>query len=281
MRRFAEEFGSDLRKQVLLRGSIAQACQATGINRQQFNKYLAGQILPNARNMQKICTYLGVTADQLLSGKFAAPAVPAPGSEVQSAIDIGQLQPAMEAVLGAARDKRMADILPNGHYDCYFPVRAASRMLVRWLLTLKSDHSGQSFTCRTYLPNQDGEGPASARARYQGAVLAGERDAYLIATSPMPLHQPGILAIGSLPVVGRNYFSGLAMTRRIEGPLAITTALHFRGPECPVRNALSGTGLVNLDDPALDPVIARLMQAAPAAGANWMQAVNAKNLQTG
>ncbi|MEI7599437.1 MAG: hypothetical protein WCJ41_08955 [Aestuariivirga sp.] len=42
---------------VLARGTIVQACKHTGINRQQFNKYLAGQIMPGARTMRKICSY--------------------------------------------------------------------------------------------------------------------------------------------------------------------------------------------------------------------------------
>ena len=57
MQRAAEKFGKDLKDLVLARGTIAQACKETGINRQQFNKYLAGQILPGVRTMRKICSY--------------------------------------------------------------------------------------------------------------------------------------------------------------------------------------------------------------------------------
>jgi len=57
MQRAAEKFNKDLKGLVLARGTIVQACKHTGINRQQFNKYLAGQIMPGARTMRKICSY--------------------------------------------------------------------------------------------------------------------------------------------------------------------------------------------------------------------------------
>ena len=47
--------------------SIAHVCRRIGINRQQFNKYLAGSVRPSRHNMRKICDFFGVTEAELLA----------------------------------------------------------------------------------------------------------------------------------------------------------------------------------------------------------------------
>lgn len=281
MERIRESFAKELRRQCSLHGSIAQVCKGTGINRQQFNKYLAGQILPSASNMRRICSYLGVTEEQLMS----APHAPAEAlvSKQHSAID-SHRRPVAVPLSGAFRREvsaASANVLPQGYYDCYFPLHSASDMLVRWLLSVKLVQGVPSFTCRTYVRGAHSEAPLQGRRKHHGVVLPGLREAYLVGSQALPLHQPGVIAVNTLPVVGRDYFSGLALTCRIDGPLAITAALHYRGSfRTPMRDALNGLGLLSLSDPALDPVIAQLMQAKPAAGSNWIQSVNGKNLRT-
>ena len=41
--------------------SIAEVCRRLAINRQQFNKYLAGTSRPSRCNMRRICDMWGVT----------------------------------------------------------------------------------------------------------------------------------------------------------------------------------------------------------------------------
>lgn len=285
MMRVRETFAKELRRHCSLRGSIAQVCKGTGINRQQFNKYLAGQILPSASNMRRICSYLGVSEEQLMSGM---PGTQAPSDGPEAASPIRGAIDSSRPVAGtpfatAARPLdsiAAANVLPLGYYDCYFPLHSASEMVVRWLLTVKLVQGVPSFTCRTYVRGAATDEPLLARRKHHGIVLPGPREAYLVGSQAMPLHQPGVIAVNTLPIVGRNYFSGLALTCRIDGPLAITAALPYRGSTRAVRDALTGLGILSLSDPALDPVIAQLMQAKPAAGSNWIQSVNGKNLRT-
>lgn len=46
--------------------SIAHVCRRIGINRQQFNKYLAGAVRPSRHNMHRICDFFGVAEAELL-----------------------------------------------------------------------------------------------------------------------------------------------------------------------------------------------------------------------
>lgn len=47
------------------KGSVSHVCRATGVNRQQFNKYLAGQHRPSAANLRRIAQYFGVAPPML------------------------------------------------------------------------------------------------------------------------------------------------------------------------------------------------------------------------
>lgn len=45
--------------------SVADICRRIGINRQQFNKYLAGTSLPSPRNQARICSFFGLEPNDL------------------------------------------------------------------------------------------------------------------------------------------------------------------------------------------------------------------------
>ena len=46
--------------------SIADVCRRLKLNRQQFNKYLSGQVRPSRHNMRRICDFFGVTESEML-----------------------------------------------------------------------------------------------------------------------------------------------------------------------------------------------------------------------
>lgn len=250
-----ESFARELRVHCARKGTIAQLCKATGINRQQFNKYLAGQMLPGARTMRKICSYLGVSEEQLMSGR----------ASVESATDYsGPLPPVVPPT----------NLLQNGFYRAYCPVRDRPDLVARWLVHVTNDPQGrQVHSCRNRFEDGISLGYSANRLTYRGPVTYGPGEAGLFGTArtPVPLH--GIISVNLRPVVEPDYFSALVLTRRAEGPLALSAVLHFLGPACTARQALGGVGIARLHDPAMDPVIVRLMQVTPAAGSNWMHSI--------
>lgn len=67
-----DPFPTNLAHACSLFPSIAEVCRRIGINRQQFNKYLAGAVRPSRHNMRNICDFFGVTEAELLTepGRF-------------------------------------------------------------------------------------------------------------------------------------------------------------------------------------------------------------------
>ena len=270
MQRAAEKFGKDLKDLVLARGTIAQACKETGINRQQFNKYLAGQILPGVRTMRKICSYLGVTEEQLMSGR----PTPAAGERrsVRTEIDLG--------FAASTSIPPHQTLLRNGFYRAYFPVRNHPNLVARWLVHITNGPDGtQIHTCRNRFRNGAAMGYAADRIKYRGPMVYGPGEARFMGTARTPVNLHGSISVNLQPVVGRDYFSAMVLTSRAEGPLALSGVMHFLGADCTARRALAGMGIVSLDDPAADPVIVSLMRVKPAAGTNWLQSITDRNLR--
>ncbi len=61
-----DPFAANLAYACSLLPSIAEVCRRVGINRQQFNKYLASSVRPSRHNMRRICDFFGVTESELL-----------------------------------------------------------------------------------------------------------------------------------------------------------------------------------------------------------------------
>lgn len=269
-----ESFAKELRLHCARKGSIGQLCKATGINRQQFNKYLAGQMLPGARTMRKICSYLGVSEEQLMSGGKALSA-PLP-----TVPDVGSFLPGFSeppASLSPANP-----MLRNGFYRACFLVPGHPDLVACWLVQVVSGPGGaQVHSCRNRFRDGAALGFPGDRITYRGPVSYSADEVALMGTTRMPGSLKGIIFVNLRPVVGDDHFSAMVLTRRADGPLALSGAIHFLGPDCSARRALAGMGVIRLDDPAADPVMVKLMRAAPAAATNWMRSVTEKNLRAG
>ena len=58
-------FAENLRLHCARFASIAELCRLADINRQQFNRYLSGQNLPNPRTLERLSAVLGVSETSL------------------------------------------------------------------------------------------------------------------------------------------------------------------------------------------------------------------------
>lgn len=280
-----ESFARELRRLCELRGSIAAICRGTGINRQQFNKYLAGRMLPSSRNMRKICSFLGVSEAELIGQKDApcASFLPRGGSAFlprEMANDYWDLLTNQIRRPAAVPFLTAAPRIPNGFYELFLPLRGACHMLVRWLVQVSESGKGQVFTCRKSAQGREHLGGSSERVRVRGIVLPGMNDVLLVGSGE--LHQPNVISVGRVQQEGGRHFPALTLTRRDEGASAASAVLHYRGPVCNAREALADTGVVSIFDPALDPVVVEMMSSVQESRAGRLQsAVTAMPATTG
>jgi len=120
--------------------SISEVCRLTGINRQQFGKYLKGTFRPSRYNMRLICELFGVTEVDLdlPEGEFA---------EVFKAILMEARQGAVAGWLGREIEGRITMIDPSlrkylGWYHTYSYSFGWPNMIIR-ALTCIYEHQGR------------------------------------------------------------------------------------------------------------------------------------------
>ena len=60
-----ENLAVNLRRLRAMHGSIAAVCREMGVNRQQFDRYLSEDALPNRATTIRICKYFGIDEAEL------------------------------------------------------------------------------------------------------------------------------------------------------------------------------------------------------------------------
>ena len=116
-------FSQNLRNKCVRFGSIAEACNQIAVNRQQFNKYLSGAMLPNARTLNRICLVLDIQDWELFvpanaNGTNRATSHSEHVSENAALLSNFVLSAPAETLLNSNMEPNF-DI---GFYNCYFPV---------------------------------------------------------------------------------------------------------------------------------------------------------------
>jgi transcriptional regulator with XRE-family HTH domain len=126
-----EQFAENLMRLTLQRGSIANVCRGTGINRQQYNKYLSGKVLPNDTTLSKLAHFFGLTEHELFLG-------------VQSRTPEA-IQPSFNP-LNEFVNSSMDSTFAEGCYTFYMPWILSDEYVTRGVMLLKRTNGLLTFT---------------------------------------------------------------------------------------------------------------------------------------
>jgi hypothetical protein len=235
-----EIFALNLRRHCSAFGSIAAVCRGCGINRQQFNKYLAGQILPNSRTLKRISGFLGICEVDLFQN--SAIVLPATIPEYSAAHEL-------ETVLRETvpRLKRDSDVLKEGYYFCYFPLQNHENYLMRSLLKVKIKNGISCFTRLTLTPSRAQPGIFLGRGKHVGVVLATAQEIYLLATNTSS-SQLSLITIDRSFTACAPVLQGMVLTRGLNAQMACRVMVDFVGAEINLRQAIKKLGPVSTED---------------------------------
>ncbi|MFZ9199480.1 MAG: helix-turn-helix domain-containing protein [Paracoccaceae bacterium] len=244
--------------------SIAHVCRKVGINRQQFNKYLSGQMRPSRASMRKICDFFGVNEAELLLDPM----------DLQKIFEVRK-RPVRETAL----DGPIAH-LPNiyrsslsldryiGYYYRYFFAFGYPGMIVKSLLRITGD-GRYYYTKNIEVLREPGNQRSITINKYLGvAFYLGDR---------IQLIEYEALQTNSISqsVYHPSYHSRVdkligiqigAPTRKGRRPGASKVLLEFLGREIHTRQALSRIGLFEVGSPSIPPSIVDLIRNPMANG---------------
>lgn len=248
-------FANNLRALCAQHGSIAAVCTAIGMNRQQFNKYLAGSTLPNAPTLERICGFFEIAPESL----FQAP--PDAGGGALPATITGSLSRALGAMHNST--------LRPGCYHVYTPWPREPAKCLRSALLVHQKGGNTLFSRFTKFRNPGSRQRFDLSVRHDGVVLESDKAKYLLATSRKGLGNKGsgemsLISIGIEGALSLDFQSGLALEIDPSGrPAALRATLEYRGASSILRRVISEACIMPLSDPGI-PEEVRQSVSAPA-----------------
>jgi transcriptional regulator with XRE-family HTH domain len=226
------QFAENLFRLTTRSGSIAEVCRQTNINRQQFNKYLAGVNLPNEKVMSTLASYFGVTEHALVEPEELSRNVcPAP--------------PLMGRIKSASSEVTM----PEGFYSVYTLWPADSRMVLRFIVVIRRQGAFTYFTRLGRFAREHGGLNLGRLMRMEGVVIQSGSQVMLVGQEEK--HWTEFFSTVCLSALNRpaeEIWPGLTLTFTPAGvPTATRVVVQKEARSANIRVLLRQTGLARLD----------------------------------
>jgi hypothetical protein len=249
-----QNFAQNLRSLCNQHRSVAHVCRSLEINRQQFNKYLSGQIFPSKHNLSRISVFFQVSEDQLLLSGVEFNRSLSMKSEPQSRSSAGRIDRILDSL--------PVDLEALSEYEGYYYNHSHSLgfpgKIVRCLTHLYRD--GDRFYSKTIEHLWDKENPENrnVRFRYSGIVVYIAGRIFITEYEMLAKHNicHTILFPSYRNVI--DNLSGLLCgvgSMNSHMPLSTRVEWTFLGKDIDKRKALKGCGLFNLDSQQIDKKI--------------------------
>ncbi len=259
MTKFASRyFGLNLRIQCDKFGSIAEVCRGTSLNRQQFNKYLRGENLPNVRTRRRLCEFFNVPEEEMFAPPDGHKSVVKEGIYAAD----GTLKPShdtlksLEAIarIFLQRNSNLPKCnLADGYYYCYFPLQNQRNFLVRAAMKISTSHGLTSFTRHTYFRSAEFPSKFIARGRHRGLIIMADGETYMFG---MNSFEPYHLSLITVPNGVDPIRMGLGLTRGISQSLTCRVCFEFLGNTfSDAKQMAKFVGVIGLNSKSIHPSI--------------------------
>jgi transcriptional regulator with XRE-family HTH domain len=200
-------FAANLRERCKGYSSIADACRAVGINRQQFNKYLSGAMLPNARSLKRICEAFGIEDWELFTNDHRT---------------ISQKSPAITRLNELiAKNRSFHRVLElclqtkfrQGTYKCFFPLPGMDGCLVGSVLSVSNSSGFTTFTRHTLISSPSDPQKWLAYGKHRGIVMSNGTYDFLIAHNTVSPNNMSLMCLPRDATGGIGTRVGLAIVQ--------------------------------------------------------------------
>jgi transcriptional regulator with XRE-family HTH domain len=255
-------FAANLRELCVAQGTIADACRGTGINRQQFNRYLSGVALPNSATLAKICAHFGIKDTELFSEKL--------GQKTPDNSHLG-IAPTRVSTMVGVKDFAQGSLrdiwqqlrqlngsshyspIPDGYYYCYFPAQDLRNWVMISLVRIKHEKSGTNFKRLTRFA---AGGKALAVGKHMGVVFSNDEFSFLLGKSVGRVPSISLLMVENAEKLGTNLLRGLALVSGSNAPMACNIILQpLDLGKNRIRQVINWLGLVSADSDQISPLI--------------------------
>jgi transcriptional regulator with XRE-family HTH domain len=242
-------FASNLREECLRHGTIADVCRGIGINRQQFNKYLAGQTLPNAATLRRICDYLQIQEHELLTEKAGDEAI---FNARRSQRFLTSFEHFVRTIVPEGGLSQGPDLnaIEEGNYFCYFPLPNSPQRLLRSLVRITRVR-GLTYFSRLTRTNSTGKGFVF-RGKHIGIVTASAGSIHFLGRNRVSPYQLSFMSFDTKNKLNNKYLFGVGITRSTVDAIGLRIVFEHLS-NVSIRQAVKKIGQVPGTE--LDPII--------------------------
>lgn len=229
------------------KGSIAAVCRATRINRQQFNRYLAGETVPNKRNREKICRYFGIEERELFSEPAAEPGNRT--NETGGSWSHRELRAAMKHIYSEPQTS-----LKPGIYFAHFAIPQDQSSIMRSVLVVRSDGNLTTFRRLTGISEPRRSWWSHFTGDHKGIIVERLHWLYFVALNWRGTREPSLLAVRWVPI-SEPMLGGQALIMTPSGPTLTAVVVTPCEKAMGFRAAVRASHVYSSSDPAIDPMV--------------------------
>jgi transcriptional regulator with XRE-family HTH domain len=229
------------------KGSIAAVCRATQINRQQFNRYLSGETVPNKRNRERICRYFGIAEREL----FIEPVEEPEGrsGELGGSWSHREMRAAMKLIYS----EPPTSIRP-GIYFAHFVIPQDQSSIMRSVMVIRNDGSLATFRRLTGFSEPRGSWWSHFTGDHKGIIIERLHWLYFVALNWRGTREPNMLALRWIPI-SEPMLGGQAMIMTPNGPAATAVVVTPCDKAMRLGAAVRASHVYSADDQKIDPMV--------------------------
>lgn len=241
--------------------SLAEVCRRIDINRQQFNKYLAGTTAPSQHTLKRICDFFGVEEDEILlpPQRFNAEVLNRPlARRAATPLDI-----VFSQVMEELPESQDALTPYCGYYFVYSRSPASPSTLFRALNVLfqEEGYTFEKSLDRFARPERINPAPGIT-SKAKGLVLHARDRIYVHSLMAKPPYSPSLTVLYPSNRARLHTLSGIMLSVS-SGPgrqaFATRVVYEFLGTSIDRKKAFRRCGIHDLNSPDVSPdILSRL-----------------------
>ncbi|OBQ67135.1 helix-turn-helix domain-containing protein [Mesorhizobium loti] len=234
----------NLRRLSSSHASVAAVCRGLNMNRTQFDRYLQGKSVPNRATAKLICDYFRIDEDEL----YRAPEAPEPADAGLSPI---------HRMLYENMVRGPSPALAGGTYFTYFAVPDRPDLVMQSVTFVRREAERVTFRRVTRWAEGHRQGGARVPGWHYGVAVSRLNWIYFAGINRRQTREPSIVAVQWAPY-SEPVLVGNAFVLTGAGPLCVKVIMRQEVRGISLRQALRMSGVVSLDDPRLDQLVASL-----------------------
>jgi hypothetical protein len=245
-----ENLSINLRALCREHGSVAAICREMGVNRQQFDRYLTMDALPNKATTDRICRYFAIEEAELYRDP-AASDVTARSKIAGKAISRTNEGPIAARIFSTPRPA-----IEPGFYQTFFSLPGSRDELLCSITAIRAEDDRMTFRRLTGLAETRGTTWSHFRGDHEGVVLERFNWFFFLGLNQRDPKEPTFVSVQWGPFSPETLLCGHAMIFAQSG-LSITTVVMRALPKgMSLKSALRSAKVYATSDPAVGPLVA-------------------------